>query len=118
MGARDDPESPSVIFSKEDIRVACSSIPPPVHDVTHEICAPIAPPAGILCPLAPAPELVHDKISQPSGSSTCSTWWNIWFHIDRAEGIRRRGWICSRRSHASVSVRFDQQEVHKTATQK
>jgi len=121
LDARDNPDCPSVVFSKDDIRTACLAIPaPPAHDDgPQKLCAPIAPPAGMHGPPPPPheklPELEHDDFSKASDTSK---WWNIWFHIDRAEGIRQHGWGCFKTSTAAVSVRLDQREVHYTAAQK
>merc|ERR1712048_563036 len=90
LDARDDPAHPSVILLREDIRVACLAIPPaPTQqsDVPLTLATPVAPAAGMIgMPRSPhcnVPDLVQDK-----GMQACdaSSWWNVWFYIDRAEG--------------------------------
>merc|ERR1711862_419586 len=107
LDARDNPTSPSVVLSREDIRSACLEIPlPPEPKVSDGQVVPVAAPAGMA--------RADANLAQRGERSATDTW-NLWFHIDMAEGIRRKGCSCCSTRTAQVSVRLDKREVYCTA---
>jgi len=98
LDARDDPSNPSVVLSCDDIRAACLAIPAPPQSA-EMVQSVVAAQQGIS---TPAPQAVSGIASQLS---------NIWFHVDRAEGLRQS---CFSTPKCWVSVRLDKKEVHCT----
>eukprot|EP00928_Gymnodinium_smaydae_P017271 TRINITY_DN16602_c1_g1_i1.p1 TRINITY_DN16602_c1_g1~~TRINITY_DN16602_c1_g1_i1.p1 ORF type:complete len:757 (+),score=76.49 TRINITY_DN16602_c1_g1_i1:144-2414(+) len=129
LDARDDPESPTVVISFDDVRIACQAIPPPPEPaVSGQVGVPSGPvPASAahqdatVSGAAAAPEqhamVLHQAQSHRLSSNFVDGERNVWFHVDAGDGLKR-GWRtpCCGSRRAFVSVRLDRKEVHRTAS--
>lgn len=121
LDARDNPEMPSIVLSREDIRCACLAIPPPPvpvdeHDVRGPGALSAAGVAGAVPAMrAPAQEMMTAPMAGFSAAAAAGVQGrNVWFNVDMVQGLRRGAFGCSG-GRAFVSVRLDQAEVHRTA---
>jgi len=132
LDARDDPENPTVVFSRGDLQAACQAIPLPPEPLCAEVAAPtsmptskvetpvpllaaVPPPATVPTP-AQEEMLLHQPLSHPSVARGSGSERNLWFHVEEGQGLqlRRASPCCGSRS-SFVSVRLDRVEVHRTA---
>jgi len=113
LDARDNPETPTIELSAEDLRAACKSIRPPEARPPAPASAAIVPgkggPSVALPGVAPLPTALGTVGSQGAWRR------NIWFHLEEGSGLKlSRGPCLPYASNCLVSIRLDRREVHRT----